>query len=396
MKIAFFSDTYLPYTSGAVMSLLSFSRRLKERGHQVRFVVPSSPGASGRAEGVYVVPSLAVPQYPGLRLAFPLGQAALASWVRDVDIIHAHSPFTLGLSGLRLARHVRERDIPVVFTCHSLYEEYARYVPAVAPVARWLIRAYTVRFCNNVSLVLAPSSFVKKTLEGWGVRTRIAVLPTGVNLDRYRFQATGARRRTLGIASDTKLLLYTGRLAKEKNLAFLIRAFARAARDGGQALHLVLIGGGPEERPLQTLIRERGLQQLVTFTGVLPQEEVMQWYLEADLFVFASLVETQGMVLLESMAAGVPVVALRSPATAELVSDGEDGFLTEEREEIFAGRILSALKEPVHSRMGPAARRKAAGFDEKMLAEKLEQLYLELIRGEVVGWRTEKEEDQER
>jgi len=377
LRIIVFSDTFVPYTSGAVRSLLSFAQEMVRRGHQVRYVVPAYPGQPKDEDGVLRLPSLPVPLYPALRVALPWRPQQVKDWIGLADVFHVHSPFILGLLALWVARRGSVQR-PVVFTCHSLYEEYARYLPFLSGFFRRLLRHYTVGYCQRVSLVLAPSHFVQERLREWGVKTAIAVLPTGIDFTLYG-RPPGGKRQTLGLSPTAKLLVYAGRLAKEKNLPFLLRAFALACRTVGQPLHLLFIGGGPEEKRLRALAGTLGLAGCVSWSGVLPHAEVVGWLEEADLFVFSSLVETQGLVLLEAMAAGLPVVAVRAPATTELVRDGVDGFLSEEREEQFAAKIKAALQPEVWGRLSRGAREKAAAYDQRVLAQQLEGLYLDLV-----------------
>jgi len=376
MRVGFFTDSYKPYTSGVVRSIETVTRQLEARNHQVYIFAPAYPGFRKDSGQVYRFPSIPSPTNRDFYLAMPFS-AHLKARLRKLalDIVHVHSPFMLGSLGARMARRL---SLPLVYTYHTMYDHYTHYVPIGQVTASRATLKFCVTFCNNCDLVLVPTAVVADYLKQAGVRTAIECLPTGIAVtpagDRLYL------RRRLCIGPEIPVCLFVGRLGREKNLAFLLRSFALVSAARPDAL-LVLIGGGPEEEALRNMVRRMGLGDRVVFTGLLPYEEVSRCYAGADLFVFPSLTETQGLVLGEAKAAGLPVVAVRAFATAEMVvGDGVDGFLTEPVESEFARRVLEVLgDEPLRRRMGRRSRESAQHLDAASLAARLEVIYRRLI-----------------
>ena len=402
MKIVFFNDTYHPYVSGVITAMERFAQGLHRRGHQVSMVVPGDT-RSPMVENVQELLSIPVPGFDGLRIGTPIladGHLSLSgSLDRELDLVHAHSPFIVGRMGARLAE---KRRIPLVFTCHSLYPNYSDYFPWISDVAAEVIREYVVDFCSYCDLVLAPSGPVKDTLQGWGVRSRIDVLPSGIDweeIERARSLLTrevlAERRRqyqrTHGIPQSADLLLFVGRMDHRKNISFLFSVLE--ALPGSRDVHLALIGDGPAKPRLEQLVRQRGLTERVHFIGKMPFAGVIEWYHLADLFCFPSLVETQGLVLAESMGCGLPVVALDSPTSKEVVQPEVNGLLVKEDPRAFADAVQGLLLSPEErATMSVAARLTGKRFSLEPLTEELASKYMEVIRRKrrlprLRGWR---------
>ena len=296
-----------------------------------------------------------------------------------LDIVHVHSPFMLGSLGARMARRL---SVPLVYTYHTMYDHYTHYVPIGQVTASRATLKFCVTFCNNCDLVLVPTAVVAGYLRQAGVRTAIECLPTGVTANPGSEANRLYLRERFRISPEAPVCLFVGRLGREKNLDFLLRSFALVSAARPDAV-LVLIGGGPEEETIRKMTRQMGLEYRVIFTGLLAYEEVSRCYAGADVFVFPSLTETQGLVLGEAKAAGLPVVAVRAFATAEMVrGDGVDGFLTEPVESEFAKCVLQVLNDDVLRRaMGRRSRESAEQLDVACLAARLEGIYRRLLGG---------------
>lgn len=387
MKIGFFADSYEPYVSGVVRSLKTFATYLERRGHEVYIFAPSYPGCEKSTEKVFRFPSLRAPTHPDFTLAFPFAPRLLRA-VPDLklEVIHVHSPFLLGLAGLYCARRW---GLPLVFTYHTLYEEYVHYVPLPPALTRPLTISWVRFFCQRCDLVVAPTASVREVIRAHGVAAPVAVIPTGIELERFQRGDRRRGRARFGLGEEELVLLFVGRLGKEKNLDFLFRAFHKVISGegpcGGPAAaerpcRLLLVAGGPAEGELRALARELGIESQVTFAGQLAPEEVPDCYAAADLFVFPSLTETQGLVLVEAKAAGLPTVAIRAFGVQDVVRDREDGYLTAPDLGEFAGRVGELLRqEELRRRMGEAARRNAQEFAAPATAERLEKAYLEVL-----------------
>lgn len=357
MHIAMFSDSYLPYVSGVVRSIESFTRELQARGHTVFIFAPAYPNQGPDEPHIYRYPSVRT-YYRDFTLAVPFApELARTARGLGLDVIHVHSPFIMGRAGARLARQL---GVPLVFTHHTLYDEYVHYVP-LAP--RTLTRRVTVRlvtaFANRCQMVIAPSRTVEQRIRAQGVAAPIRVIPTGIDPQVLASGDPQWLARTWGVPPGEPVLLYVGRLAKEKNLDFLLEAFARVVTRVPKAW-LVFASGGPEREHLEARARELGIAKRFIITGTLPHERVIDAYAGADLFVFASQTETQGLVIGESMAAGLPVVAVTASGVTDLVRDGVDGYLTPHALEPFVERIVQLLEQPELRRlMGEQARAQA-------------------------------------
>ncbi|WP_439328931.1 glycosyltransferase family 4 protein [Desulfofundulus thermosubterraneus] len=341
LKIGVFTDSYRPYTSGVVRSIDTFTAELTKLGHDIYIFAPNYPNCS-REKRVFRFPSVPAPTNRDFALAVPFSfrlKPTINQW--QPDIIHVHSPFLLGRVG---ARYAHKLGIPLVFTFHTLYDQYVHYVPFAQGVTRELTRRFCRDFCNRCDLVVAPTGIIEEHLKKMGVRTKIKVIPTGINLEEFTQGDKNWLRREHGIKPEEKILLFVGRLGQEKNIGFLLSAFAELSR-GNSNLKLVLVGGGPEEVNLKRQAAQLGIGQQVIFTGTLNRTEVINCYQGADLFVFASKTETQGLVLAEAKAAGLPVVAVKAFGTSEMVRDGEDGFLTPENKDLFVAKIKELITD---------------------------------------------------
>lgn len=378
MRIGIFTDSYKPYTSGVVTSISTFKEELTRLGHEIHIFAPSYPNYTEVEENVYryySVPSptnpdytLAIPVYPGIKLLIKR---------LNLDLIHVHSPFTMGRVGLHYARRYY---LPLVFTYHTRYDQYVHYVPVAQDLAKEVTIKYSSHFCNNCNHIIVPSPEIKEIVGEFGVKTPVSVIPTGVPLYRFENGDNTWLRRHYSIPDENKILLFVGRLTKEKNLHFLIDSF-KMARDQVPNLTLVLTAQGPLEAELRNHAQRLGLSldHDVIFTGALPFDTLVHVYYSADLFVFSSLTETQGLVLVEAMAAGLPVVAVSASGVKDMVDDGIDGILTSCNKEEFAATICRVIQDPhLYQCLQAGAIQKADRLSSRSQAIKLEAVYQEL------------------
>lgn len=377
MRIAMFSESYRPYVSGVVASLETLTGELRHLGHELVVFAPRYPGWPGEP-GVVHYPSIPAPGQPEFRLAIPIGKSIAGAFGGEKpDVIHVHSPFAMGLAGARWARRLR---IPLVFTYHTLYTEYLHYVPLKIPSVRRLTERYLTYFCNSCHAVVAPSRAVHELLvAGYGVKAPVHVMPTGVNAPGVAYEQTWLRNR-LSIPTGATVLLYVGRLGLEKNVAFILRSFQRLVHGRASDCRLVVVGGGTEERNLAVLARRLGIDGRVVFTGRWPREDVQMAYAGSDLFVFASRTETQGLVILEAMAGGLPVVALKASGVEDVVEDGVNGLMCGSDEEEFARLAGSLVDDPSLRRsLAAEALLTAEDFSAARQADRMAALYGTLI-----------------
>ena len=344
MRIGIFSESYEPVLNGVTVSILTLTRELKRLGHEIWVFAPGFPGHKDVENRVFRFPSVRTYKARDYPLAIPY-LPRLTERVKNLnlDIIHTHTPFMLGWLGLRLAKRL---GIPIISTNHTWYTEYAHYFP-LFPIA--LTRSFIVgmlrRYYSQCDGVVVPSGPIVELLQGYGVRTPIYVIPTGNSLDTSRDPEAHSRiRGERGIPAKARVLLYVGRLAREKNLDLLFQAFERLARKHGD-IYLLIIGGGPHEVACRNMAAKLECAGRIVFTGYVPREKVAKYYSAGDLFAFPSTTETQGLVLVEALRAGIPCVAVSAGGSPEMLTDGEDGFLTNDDIDDFTEKIDRLLTD---------------------------------------------------
>jgi glycosyltransferase involved in cell wall biosynthesis len=354
MRIALFTNNYLPFRGGVASAVETLRRGLDAQGHTAWVFAPTPPSPVVDPPGVFRYPSLPAPTYPGFALAVPVSRR-LARTVRDLapDVFHAQHPFLLGVSARRFARRLGR---PLVFTHHTRYEKYAHYVPLPERLVSVLAVRLSCRFAQSADLVVAPSAAIAATLRARGVERPLAVVPTGVPLDLFRPGPRAEARRALGLAADGLLCLYAGRLDREKSVERVIEAFG-SVRAAVPEARLLLVGHGSHAEALRRRAAASPAADRIRLHGAVAREELPPFYQAADLFLFASETETQGLVLAEAHACGVPAVAVRASGVEEVVRDGETGLLTKPGAEDLAEAAIGLLVDaPRRTAMGRAAR----------------------------------------
>jgi glycosyltransferase involved in cell wall biosynthesis len=381
VKALYVSDVYFPRVNGVSTSIRTFRADLANLGVDTLLVAPDYPRRLERPdeEGVLRVKSGGVPGDPeDRRMHWRALRQALDALPRDAfDIVHAQTPFIAHYAATRFAR---ERGLPCFATYHTFFEEYLHhYVPALPrAVGRSIARAFTRSQCRDVDELIAPSEPMRALLAAYDVDTPIRVLPTGLPADRF---ARGNRERfraACNIESDTPLLTYVGRVAHEKNIAFLLHAFAAVRRRVPDAL-LMIAGEGPARPALEALAEELAIVSHVRFVGYLERDStLLDCYAAADGFVFASRTETQGLVLLEAMAQGTPVVSTAVLGTRSILHGECGALIVEENVEAFAAAAIQLLSQPgLRQQLSRAAREHASRWTSLSMAARLVDLYRE-------------------
>ena len=376
MRIGLFTNNYLPFCGGVTISVETLRRGLEARGHEVWTVAPRFPGARDAAPRVIRVPSVPAATYPEFALAVPwsprVGRRVRAL---DLDVFHAHHPFLLGPAARRAARRLGR---PLVFTYHTRYEKYAHYVPLTRTLVEAAALGLSTRFAAGADAVIAPSALIREQLRARGVTTPVSVVPTGVDLARFRPGDRVTARRALGLPIADPLLLYVGRLDREKSVDRVLLAFDRVAGTLADA-RLWLVGQGKESEALRALARQLGAGERIHFAGVREHAGLAAWYQAADLFLFASETETQGLVLAEAAACGLPAVAVIAPGCDEVIRDGETGILTKNDPAGLAEAAIGLLldgerRAAMRLRARQVAERE---FDVELQIDRTLQLYAE-------------------
>lgn len=370
------SDVYFPRVNGVSTSISTFRDSLAELGHETLLVAPAYPGATPVA-GIERLPSLRVPLDPEDRAMSPWALRRLEPVLRaaDYDVLHIHTPFVAHYAGVALARRL---GLPVVETYHTFFEEYLHHYAPLLPqqLTRRLARSTTVSQCQAVDALVVPSPQMLEILRRYGVNTHAEVLPTGI--DRTRFQGgDGQRFRAAhGIDPARPLLVHISRVAHEKNIDFILRMFALTLATVPTAL-LVIAGEGPAVPHLQALARRLGISDSVLFVGYLDrQSTLLDCYRAGDVFVFASRTETQGLVLLESLALGTPVVSTAVMGTADVLKNAQGAVVVPENEAEFAAAVARVLTDRVwRDHLAALAPADADAWSAQAMAKRLVKLY---------------------
>ena len=378
MRILLISDVYFPRVNGVSTSIRTFVREMQAMGHEVWLVAPDYGVLTEDEHWIIRIPARQIYFDPEDRLMKQ--NAVLGKLIElrryDFDLIHVHTPFAAHYLGLKLSRLL---DIPCVETYHTFFEDYLHhYLPLIPErMAQWLARTISRRQCNTVNGVIAPSQPMLDVLQIYGVKTPGAVIPTGLLPNSFERADSASFRARYGIARNRPLALFVGRVAFEKNIDFLLRMTVELRKCQPDVL-LVIAGEGPAAESLHALRTELGLQQHVKFIGYLDRNtELNACYSAADVFVFASKSETQGLVLLEAMAQGTPVIALAELGTKSVLVEGQGAVIAKENETSFADSVNSLLSnEEKRRKLGEAGRSYALNhWSAQIQAERMLQFY---------------------
>lgn len=373
-----FTDSYLPRVSGVVHSLEALVRALRQQGHYVLVVAPAYQGYRDTDGNVIRFPSVRPLRSENFPLAVPLSRAVARRLEETpLDIVHAHTPFVLGTSA---ASQARRRGVPLIFTHHTLYEEYVHYATWVpAGLSRAMVRTYVTWYANHAACTVAPSRAVAGYLRARGVSSRIEVIPTGtIELSQFAELTPEWVRPAFGLERDQPLLVTASRLGKEKTIDLMLEAFAQIPER--YDARLLVVGGGPEMDDLQALAGRLGIARATIFAGLQPHRRALDCIAAADVFLFASQTETQGLAVIEAMAAGVPVVAVDAGGVADAVSDGVTGFLTAPTAAALATRTRTLLEDAqLRRQYSDAGRMAAQKFSLEHVTQQIVGVYESLL-----------------
>lgn len=343
MKILITTDWYKPVINGVVTSVLNLSEGLRKRGHEVK-ILTLSPDRHYYEEGdVIYMGSFGMGYiYPNARVKIPLFHKELKKLIDwKPDIIHSQCEFSTFFVAKKLAEML---NIPIIHTYHTIYEDYTHYFSISQKWGRNITMFLTKKLSEQVTSIVAPTEKIHMLLNGYGVDCEVEVIPSGINLEKYRkaheeCMQTGKDwrekiRRKYHIPEDKRVLLYVGRLAKEKNIEELFHFQRKAAKYGTV---LVLIGDGPSRKELEEYAKNLGIQDNVFFLGMIAPEQIGKYYQIGDLFVSASTSETQGLTYAEALASGIPLLCRKDKCLDTLVTERENGWQYEDEESFMNG-----------------------------------------------------------
>jgi len=381
MRILFISDVYFPRVNGVSTSMQTFRRELQHLGHEVEIIAPDYGQPESGDNGLIRVPSRVVMLDPEDRMMKLRSILALDEQLRrrNFDLIHIQTPFVAHYAGVTLARRL---NIPRLETYHTFFEEYLyHYVPFLPKVwTRYAARRFSRFQCNEVNAVVVPSTAMSEVLSDYGVTTHMEVLPTGIEPERFS-GGDGARFRAVhGISPERPVMLHVGRVAFEKNIGFLLRMLRRV-RELHPDVLFIIAGEGPARRALRREAQDLGVADNMKWVGNMDRDAgLLDCYRAANVKVFASRTETQGLVLLEAMALGVPVVSTAIMGTKDVLRTGCGAEVVAEDEASFAAAVTRVLDDSdLAGRLGEAGKEYVKSWSAPVLARRMEDLCGHLV-----------------
>lgn len=380
MRIAIFTNNYLPNPYGVTGSIESFRKEFERMGHTVYIFAPYWSDYVDKNPNVFRYSSLDVK----IRFRFPLPLPYSQKMDKiienlDLDIVHCQHPNLLGSAGYRWAR---KKNIPIVFTWHTLYDKYTNFVPFVPKkLAAWWVIWVAVRFANKADQVIVPTESVKKIIKNWGVTNEnIEAVSTGVEEKDFEGSDGEVVRKKYQIKEDEIVLLSASRLTEEKNVRFLFEAIVDVLKKN-KNVKFLHAGGGYLQNELEKFAKEKKIENQIIFAGEVKREEMKNYYASADIFVYASKSETQGMIISEAMYAGLPVVAVRATGICDLVKDKKTGYLVSEDKKEFSEAVLGLIADEEKRKDFAQTSKKVATekYTSKVCVKKMIGVYEKLI-----------------
>ena len=376
MKILITSDWYSPAVNGVVTSVKNLRRGLEERGHEVRILTLSQTTRSWEQDGVTYIGSVAAGLvYPGARLRTALGGKYIRELVEwHPDVVHSQCEFSTFFLARRIAE---ELNIPLVHTYHTVYEDYTHYFSPSVRFGKKAVAVFSRWAAAQTDCVIVPTGKVRLLLHDYGVEQPVFVVPSGIDLSRFSREPDPWRmavlRASLNIPQENLVLVSVGRLAEEKNVDELLRLRAEM---GNVPVTLLLVGDGPDRIRLEGATAGLGLEAPdVVFAGMVPAEQVADWYQLGALFVSASTSETQGLTYVEALAAGVPALCRADPCLEGVIREGENGWTYRDGDEFRRKLALFQSQPHRHDKMRALAQRSAGEFSLQRFAERAETIY---------------------
>lgn len=391
MKIAIFTNNYLPNPYGVSGSVESFRKVFERFGHEVFVFAPRWKGYRDKNPNVFRYPAFET----NIKIKFPVAipysrRIGKVLDKLDLDVIHSQHPNLLGSAAMRWAKR---KNIPLVFTWHTLYDQYAHFVPFVPRrLAAWFAIRNARNYANKCDTVITPTPSVAEIIKKWGVTNKnITAIPTGVEEEQFTNPDRVSIRKKYGVADDEILLFVMTRLTAEKNMDFLVDAtldimsgYARSgeARKKNKKTKFMICGNGDLKDELREKVSDAKLGERVIFIGIVSDVEKKNYYAAGDIFVYASKSETQGMILTEAMYSGLPIVAVRATGAVDIVENGRTGFLVSEDKTEFAETVQKLIDdENLRKNFGEIAERVAREkYTSKVCAQKMLEVYEKYIK----------------
>jgi len=380
MNIAIFTNNYLPNPYGVSGSIESFRKQFEKHGHTVYIFAPNYKDYQDENFRVFRYPALDI-QY---KIKFPLAIPYSRKMDKIIDnlkfdIIHSQHPDLLGTAAKKWAK---KKNVPLVFTWHTLYDQYTHFVPLIPEkLANRIVINQAVKYANKSDLVITPTDSVRKIIKNWGVTNKnIISISTGVEEEFYQNPDRNKIRNKFNIKENETLLLLVSRLTQEKNIEFLFNLVIKVLKNSKNAKFLIA-GDGYLLPKLEKIARENKLEDKIFFAGIVEKEEIKNYYSAGDIFIYASKSETQGMIVSEAMYCGLPIIAVNATGICDLVQNNVNGFLVPENENAFSIAVEKLIKDSeLRKKFSEESRRIAReNFTDKICAEKMLAVYNKLV-----------------
>lgn len=390
MKIGIFTDAYNPTVSGVVTSINMVESEMKKRGHEVYVFAPSKSIQPNDNQTLYMLnsmPLIVAKQYKNRVAAFYSRDIAKKIKELNLDIVHTQSEFSLGHFGKIISRKF---DIPFIHTYHTMWEDYIHYIMPIKGgrkiYSKRLVRTYSRNFARKAECIITPSKKTEKYLKyKCKIKNKpIFIIPTGIdtkafNKENFTDEQRNSLKLKLNIKKDDKVILFLGRMGEEKSIDVILKSIAPLLEKSDN-IKFLLVGDGPSKEPLEQLTKDLSLENKVIFTGKVPWNEVPKYYNIADVFVNASLTETQGLTFLEAMAAGVPVIARYAPNLTEFIKTNQNGILIRNPNDF--PKIINSLlnNKEFYEKISNESIKTANDYSVEKFGDNLENLYKEVIK----------------
>ncbi len=380
MKVAMITNHYYPHISGVATSIAKLTEGLEKIGHEVHIFAPKYINHIDSSPRIHRVPSISLP-FQVIPLPLP-GKKVLEKEVMKIkpDIIHVHHPFMLGKTALKIGRR---NNIPVIFTYHAMYENYVHYFPLIPQkISQFYVIQSALRFANRTNVVIAPSESVQEILLKRGLKSKMVVVPTGINPDIFvkdNLVRTETRKKW-NVKENEIAIISIARLGKEKNFEMLIEAYSLLPENLFKNLKLIIGGDGPAKTELENKVNSLNIKEKVVFVGEMPYEEVPNFLAGGDIFAYPSMSETQGLVTLEAQAASLPVIATDAPGNRDILRNKITGLLVNNDSNDFANKMAFLIEnQEMRKTMSIEARRRSLDFAQTNIVKKIEGIYRDCL-----------------
>ena len=383
MRIAFFTNCYKPLVNGVVTSISSLKEAYERKGHEVYIFAPRVENYIDQEKNVFRYRSVNLISKVNYPLPIPLSFRAKKVIVEfNPDIIHFHHPFLLSSSAIMYAKKL---GIPKILTIHTQYEQYAYYIYLIPErVTQEAIKMIISNLAYKTDCITTPSDSMKELIEGYGIKNRIEVIPNAIHLISFREDDELKRteiKKKYHLKEDDKIILFVGRIASEKSIDKIIKALAIVKRRSIGKEKLLIVGNGPAMDELKQLTRTLKLEEEVIFAGTVSYEEIQHYYKMAYVFTITSTTETFGIVTIEALASGVPVLAIKAPGAVDILTDGLDGLLVDNDTRKFADALEKIIRKPeLRGKLSKGALKTSEKYSIDTISERMLNLYREVIK----------------